>query len=98
LRPGAYIGPVNAEHPLRLQPGEQRVVDVTYRLGLRCVGGQPKGYWRQPPPHAAYGGVATGNRIGIRIKYARVFERTQQVALPFATELVCRRGTIPTSN
>ncbi len=94
LRAGAYVGAITATRPLVLRPGEQRLVEVRYRTGFRCVGGQRRQYWQGPGSS-----MATGNpHIGIRIRYARFFERMQEVPLPFAYALMCVRGARATSS
>ena len=84
---GGHLRPLDSEHPLRLAPGDERAVTLTYRIMSRCIGGQPAHYWRAP-------GTSTGGRLApaFRIRYARYFERTQSVETPFAVVLACARG------
>jgi hypothetical protein len=98
LGPHAYVGRVDASHPLHLAPGEQRYLDVTYRVGLRCKDGQPKGYWRAARVQAGGVGTGVGNELRVQIKYGRVFDHAEVVVLPFAYVLMCNGGTIPTSS
>lgn len=90
--PHFYVGPVNHRHPLSLKPGDERSFEVTYRVGARCIGGQPKRYWPRPLGSSVEG----TNEIALRIKYAHVFERTQRVPTPFAPVFACNNGTRPT--
>jgi hypothetical protein len=84
---GGHLRPLDGEHPLRLAPGDERAVTLTYRIMSRCIGGQPAHYWRAP-------GTTSGGRLApeFRIKYARYFERTQSLETPFAVALACARG------
>jgi hypothetical protein len=86
---GILLGRVDGTHPLRLRPGEEQEFEVTYRVGARCIGGQPKKYWPRPLGSSVEG----TNEIALRIKYAHVFERTQRVATPFAPVFACNDGT-----
>jgi hypothetical protein len=89
---GLDLSPLDSAHPLQLQPGSERSVTITYRLASKCIGGQPPGYWKT----STSGTAAEGFRATwFRIRYAKVFEKTQQVALPFAITLVCRNGLAP---
>jgi hypothetical protein len=86
---GTNLSPLDRTHPVRLKPGEERAVAVTYRLASRCIGGQPAGYWKQGVGGAAVSGFRSA---WFRIRYAWVFEKTQQYTFPFAVTLVCRNG------
>jgi hypothetical protein len=86
---GTNLSPLDRAHPVRLQPGAERTVAVTYRLASRCIGGQPAGYWKQTVGGAAMSGFRSA---WLRIRYARVFEKTQRFTFPFAVTLMCRNG------
>jgi hypothetical protein len=95
--PPAYAGPLGHGRVLHLKPGEQRLVEVTYRLGIQCIGGQPDHYWVQPRPIGGDPGAGViasrANGLRTRVRYARVFEHTQSVPIPFAFALACAHGT-----
>jgi hypothetical protein len=86
---GSGLSPLDRAHPMQLKPGEERAVAVTYRLASRCVGGQPAGYWK---PGTAGTAVSGFRSAWFRIRYARVFEKTQRLTFPFAVTLMCRNG------
>lgn len=82
--------PVDADHPIRLRPGHEQYVVVVYRWLWQCEGGQPPHFWSTSAPST----YASGYRaLPVRIRYARFFEKTQTLQLPFAITLVCR-GTL----
>jgi hypothetical protein len=84
---GGHLRPLDGKHPLRLAPGDEQAVTLTYRIMSRCIGGQPAHYWRPT-------GTTTGGRLepAFRIRYARYFERTQSLETPFVVVLACARG------
>lgn len=86
---GVDLSALDRAHPVRLKPGAERTVVVTYRLESRCVGGQPAGYWK---PGVAGAAVSGFRSAWLRIRYARVFEKTQLFTFPFAVTLKCRDG------
>jgi hypothetical protein len=81
--------PVDSRHPLRLAPGQDRTLTLTYRIVSRCLGGQPAGYWKSDARGASDSGFRSA---WFRIRYEHLFEKTQRVELPFAITLVCRNG------
>jgi hypothetical protein len=90
---GGTVGfrPLDSHHPVRIEPGQEREVAITYRIAGTCIGGQPKRYWSG---RAAGVGSIT-DVVSFRIRYARWFERSQTMQLPFAIDLVCVRGLVP---
>jgi len=74
-------------HRVRIAPREQGAVTLTYRINSRCIGGQPRNYRR-----ARAGAAVLDNHVSLRIGYARFFERSQSLELPFALALVCSKG------
>jgi hypothetical protein len=85
---GTHLRPLDVEHPVRIEPGEERALTITYRIAARCIGGQPRRFW------AERSGVETVTQtIAFRFRYARWFERSQAVRMPLAIALVCRRGS-----
>jgi hypothetical protein len=91
---GLDRSPLDRAHPLQLKPGTERSVTLTYRLTARCIGGQPAGYWKTPTNGPSLSGFRSA---WFRIRYAKVFEKTQLVQLPFAITLVCRNGVATAS-
>jgi hypothetical protein len=87
-RPSYYGSPIDASHPIRLRPGEYRDIVFVYRFTSRCVGGQPPRYWTLPSPLASY--ISGSRTVPLRVKYARWFEKTQNISLPFAITLGCK--------
>jgi hypothetical protein len=67
------------------------MVTITSRIAARCVGGQPRRFWKEPVPTAESG----SGTIAFRFRYARWFERCQTVRMPFAVAFVCARGIQP---
>lgn len=88
---GTRLRQLDEEHPVRIGPGEERMVPISYRIAARCVGGQPRRFWTEPVPSAESG----SGTIAFRFRYARWFERSQTVRMPFAVALVCVRGIQP---
>jgi len=86
-RPSYHGSPIDANHPIRLRPGDQRDITFVYRFNGRCIGGQPPRYWANPT--ATY---LSSRTAPLRIKYARWFDKTQNFTLPFAITLVCKSG------
>jgi len=82
---GFHWRPLDPAHPVRISPGEERTVQVTYRFAQGCVGGQPRRYWTE----RGGSGMIADNRVDVRIQYARFFDRSQSFRMPFAMELVC---------
>jgi hypothetical protein len=88
---GAHVRVLDGDHPVRIAPGEERTVTITYRIAAHCLGGQPRRYWTGP----ANGTSAVSDTVTMRIRYARWFERSQTVRMPLAVALVCARGVQP---
>jgi hypothetical protein len=88
-RPSYHGSPIDASHAIRLRPGDVRDVVFVYKFTSRCIGGQPPRYWTT----SAKGSAASGFRtVPLRVKYARWFEKTQHVTMPFAITMVCKNG------
>jgi hypothetical protein len=87
---GFHLRLLDARHPVRIAPGEERMLTITYRLVGHCVGGQPRRYWTESGGSLS----ASTDRIPVRFRYARWWVRTQQVQLPFVIELACSRGVV----
>ena len=86
-RPSYHGSPLDAGHPIRVRPGDEPNVILVYKFTSRCNGGQPPRYWTESGPWTA---VSANPPVRLRVKYARWFEKTQNVTLPFAITLVCR--------
>lgn len=89
---GFHWRSVNAANPVRIRPGEERTVQITYRFASGCIGGQPRHYWNERGVD-----VTQDRHVSIRIKYARVFDRSESFAMPFVMELVCKSSVAPLS-
>jgi hypothetical protein len=82
--PNEGVSRVDERHPLRIPPGEIRHLHVVY--GMRgCAGGTPRDPTRN--------GTRTGtDRIRLRYRYLRFFERVAFVEMPMELVLACRNG------
>ena len=89
---GFHWKPLDPAHPVRINPGEERAARITYRFGSHCVGGQPKHYWNE---HGV--AAASDNHVGVRIRYAHIYDHTQTFEMPFVLELVCSKGMLSPS-
>jgi hypothetical protein len=88
-QPSYHGSPLDAAHPIRIQPGDEREIIFVYKFNWRCIGGQPTRYWTSPPNSTGVSGYRT---VPLRIKYDRWSEKTQNVAMPFAITLVCKKS------
>ena len=80
VSPGAPVANTKPFRPLRLAAGDSAVVVARFRP--LC----PAGHTRVPSVYA--------DSLTLRYRYARWFERTQRISLPFAVTLRCVGGPL----
>jgi hypothetical protein len=84
--PADGVSRVDERHPLRIPAGGEKTLHVRYGMG-GCVGGTP----RDPTK-----GIQSGtDRIRLRYRYLRFFERAAVVEMPMELVLSCRKGIDP---
>jgi hypothetical protein len=88
-RPSYYGSPLDAAHPIRIEPGAERDIIFVYKFNWRCIGGQPPRYWKTGAP---LNYVSLAPTVPLRVKYARWFEKTQNVPTRFAITLSCKKN------
>jgi hypothetical protein len=72
---GADVGRTHPFQPLQLGPGDTGAVVIRFRPA--CL------------PNATRAAPVYSDRVTLRYRYLRIFERTQTVVLPFAVTLRC---------